>query len=147
MRKIINNKVYDTETAKKRGEWSNGRSHRDLSWCEEALYQKKTGEFFLHGEGGTLSRYIVQRDDNCWVGGERIIPLSVEAARIWAETHLEADEYEAMFGPVVENDSRVSQTFSIAADTLERLRRISRFTGDPMGVIIDGLVQAVCEKT
>ena len=31
MRKIINNKVYDTETAKKRGEWSNGRSYRDFS--------------------------------------------------------------------------------------------------------------------
>lgn len=143
MRKIINNKVYDTETAKKRGEWSNGRPYRDFSWCEETLYQKKTGEFFLHGEGGPQSRYSEQRDDRCWVDGERIIPLAVEAARIWAETHLEADEYEAMFGPVVEDDSRVSQTFSIAADTLEILRRMSRESGQPMGVILDGLIKAL----
>ena len=146
MRKIINNKVYDTETAKKRGEWSNGRSLRDFSWCEEALYQKKTGEFFLYGAGGPQSRYSEQRSDNCWDWGERIIPLAVEAARIWAETHLEADEYEALFGPVVEDNTRVLQTFSIAADTLEQLRRISRFTGDPMGVVIDGLVKAACKE-
>ena len=146
MRRIINNKVYDTETAKKRGEWSNGRSLRDFSWCEETLYQKRTGEFFLYGAGGPQSRYSEQRSDNCWDWGERIIPLAVEAARIWAETHLEADEYEAMFGPVVEDDTRVLQTFSIAADTLEQLRRISRFTGDPMGVVIDGLVKAACKE-
>ena len=146
MRKIINNKVYDTETAKKRGEWSNGRSYLDFSWCEETLYQKKTGEFFLHGRGGPQSRYSEQRGDNLWGDGERIIPLAVEAARIWAETHLEAGEYEAMFGPVIEDDTRVLQTFSIAADTLEQLRRISRFTGDPMGVVIDGLVKAACKE-
>lgn len=142
MRKIINNKVYDTETAKKRGEWSNGRSYRDFSWCEETLYQKKTGEFFLHGAGGPQSRYSEQRSDNCWGCGERIIPLAVSAAKIWAETHLEADEYEAMFGPVVEDDTRVLQTFSIAADTLEILRRMARESGQPMGVILDGLVKA-----
>lgn len=141
MRKIINNKVYDTSSAKLRGEWSNNRGYNDFSWCKESLYEKKTGEFFLYGCGGPMSRYAEATGSNSWSGGARIIPLSVSAARIWAETHLSAEEYEELFGPVIEDDSRVIQAFSLAADSLEILRRTSRETGAPMGVILDGLIK------
>ena len=57
MKKIINGKKYDTETATKIGEYSNGYSTSDFHYIDETLYRKKTGEFFLYGEGGPMTRY------------------------------------------------------------------------------------------
>lgn len=102
MKQIINNKKYDTETAKLVGEWSNNRSYRDFSYCEEQLYRKRTGEFFLYGKGGPMSKYATPCDNNAWVGGQDITPLSEDGARKWAEEHLDADEYEEIFGEVSE---------------------------------------------
>ena len=43
MKKIINGKRYDTETAEKIGVWDNARSISDFDCCEETLYRKRTG--------------------------------------------------------------------------------------------------------
>jgi len=93
MKKIIGGKLYDTETAKKLAGYCNGRS--DFSRCVERLYRKRTGEYFLYGTGGPTSAYG-------YAGGEKIIPLSEEKAREWAEDRLDGDEYEAIFGEVTE---------------------------------------------
>ncbi len=123
MKKIINGKSYDTETAKAVGEWSNSGSWRDFSHMEETLYRKKTGEYFLYGEGGPMTKYAESAGQNAWSGGSKIIPLSHENARQWAEEHLDADEYEAIFGEVEEDDSKQYATFRLTASTLEALRR------------------------
>lgn len=97
MKKIINGKVYDTDKARHLG--SDSYSHSgDFHHWSEALYQKRTGEFFLHGEGGPMTRYARSVGQNEWSGSEKIIPLDVEAARKWAEDHLDADDYEEIFG-------------------------------------------------
>ena len=57
MKKIINGKKYDTATAHECGTWSNAGSWRDFSHIEETLYRKRTGEFFLFGEGGPMTRF------------------------------------------------------------------------------------------
>ena len=101
MKKIINGRKYDTETAKEVAYWNNGYPHSNFSHCEETLYLKKTGEFFLYGEGGALTEY--SRDTwsgSC--GGSKIIPMTEEDAKEWAMEHLECDEYEALFGEVEE---------------------------------------------
>ena len=49
MKKIINGKKYDTETAEYVDRWSNDLCHSDVHWCSEELYRKKTSEFFLYG--------------------------------------------------------------------------------------------------
>ena len=95
MKKIINNKVYDTDKATLLG--TDGGGDGFSRWHEE-LYQKRTGEFFLYGEGGPMTRYAVSRGQNSWGSGERIIPMSMESARKWAEDHLDADAYEEIFG-------------------------------------------------
>ena len=55
MKKIINHKMYNTETAERLASSSNGYGYDDFRYMEEQLYRKKTGEFFLYGEGGALS--------------------------------------------------------------------------------------------
>lgn len=102
MKKIINGKKYDTETATKKASAYASCSMSDFGYWEEELYQKRTGEFFLYGHGGPASKYSVTVGQNEWSGGEKLIPLSMEAAQKWAEKHLDGDEYEEIFGEVEE---------------------------------------------
>lgn len=100
MKKIINGKMYNTETAKVLGEDWEGCT-TDIHYWREKLYQKKNGEFFLHGEGGAYSRWGEQHYGySC--GGENIEPLTDGEAREWGEKHLTADEYIEVFGEVDE---------------------------------------------
>ena len=140
MKKIINGKKYDTETAKEVGYWSNGGSWRDFSHVEETLYRKKTGEYFLFGEGGPQTRYAVSTGQNSWTGGEKIIPLTHENARHWAEEHLDGDEYEAIFGEVTEDESRVNATFRLSASLLENIRRKADETGSSISDYVEGIL-------
>ena len=66
MRKIINNKVYDTSTAAMIGLSDNGHEYHDLAYSGETLYRKRTGEYFLHGEGGPMTSYAVRTGSNNW---------------------------------------------------------------------------------
>lgn len=52
MKKIINGKMYNTETATELGDFWNGLSTSDFRNLSETLYRKKNGEFFLYGQGG-----------------------------------------------------------------------------------------------
>lgn len=101
MRKIINGKKYDTDTAKMLGEDSNGYP-TDFNYEREELYKKKTGEFFLYGTGGANSKYAVSNGDNSYSGGDRITPIDEERAKKWCEAHLSVDEYEEIWGEVEE---------------------------------------------
>ena len=107
MKKIINNKLYDTSTAKRIGSDGYNGSTSDFGWWQESLYKKRTGEFFLHGEGGPRTRYAKSCGDNSWGYGAAIIPMSYEKAREWAEEHMEADDYAATFGIPEEGTERL----------------------------------------
>lgn len=101
MKKIINGRKYDTDTAKCLGAWENEYGCGDFKHMEESLYKKKTGEFFLYGEGGAMTQYA-ERDGDAYCYGEKIIPLTESEAREWAESRLDCDDYESIFGPVEE---------------------------------------------
>ena len=101
MKKIINRKKYDTETAKELGGNSNGMGRGDFRYIAETLYQKKNGEFFLHGAGGAMTEYAESYADGRGFG-ERIIPITEEEARDWVEKNLDAEDYEEIFGEVEE---------------------------------------------
>ena len=102
MKKIINGRKYDTDTAKVCGFMSKGYDTRDYSCYEETLYQKKNGEFFLYGEGGPSSKYASALDAHNYIGSCRIIPLSEFDAKRWAEEWLTVEDYEEIFGEVEE---------------------------------------------
>jgi hypothetical protein len=107
MKKIINGKRYDTETAQLIGSTSYSNRTDFYFWREE-LYRKKTGEFFLYGEGGPASKYSRQIEQNSWSGGKKITPLTREEAQEWAEKYLDADEYEEVFGRIEEGKSQIA---------------------------------------
>lgn len=83
MKKIINGRMYNTETAKELGSryWNNPTP----TW--RTIYKKKTGEYFLLEES---------RNGTTWE------PLTEEEAKAIAEEYITADEYEAVFGKVEE---------------------------------------------
>ena len=101
MKKIINGRLYNTETAKLVSSTDYGYPGNFAYWAE-SLYLKKTGEFFIHGIGGPMSKYSRSAGGNTVTGGEEIIPLTVKEAQEWAEKHLEVEEYEQIFGEVEE---------------------------------------------
>lgn len=139
MKKIINGKVYDTSTAHAVGSWDNG-IYGDLNSLSESLYRKRTGEFFLFGQGGARTRYASAAEDNRWSSGSSIIPLTWESARQWAEEHLDGDAYEDIFGPVPDDTSRTIVTLSLSAGSVDRARRAAAQAGMSLSAYIESLL-------
>lgn len=97
MKKVINNTLYNTETAKRLGSYQH-LYPGDLYYFSEELYRTKSGKYFIYGEGGPTSKYSEMTGNNSWSGGEKIIPISEGKAKEWAEQYLDGDEYIAAFG-------------------------------------------------
>ena len=97
MKKIIDGKRYDTETATKIHEWDNGIYGNDFKSCEEALYKTKNGAYFLYGSGGPASKYAEPCGNNSMGGGSDIIPMEPEEAFTWLCTHGGEDAAETEF--------------------------------------------------
>ena len=102
MKKIINGRMYDTETAEKIEEWDNGIYGNDFRSCEETLYKKTKGEYFIYGSGGALSKYSIPCGNNSSSGSCDIIPLTEDEAKIWMEEKGDPDAYTEEFGEVPE---------------------------------------------
>ena len=138
MKKIINGRRYDTDSAKFLAEDS--YSYRsDFHWWRETLYRKNTGEYFLHGEGGPASKYAEAVGMNKWSSGERIMPLSLTEAQKWAEEHLDAIEYETIFGAVEEDTTKRTVTFSLTEATIEKISRAAAEAGCSKSEVIERL--------
>ena len=144
MRKIINGRTYNTQTAERVGEWSNGHYTSEFYYCGENLHRKRTGEYFLHGRGGPMSPYARSIGQNSWTGSEEIVPLTEAEAREWAEQHLDAEEYEEIFGEAEEAGSdlvtRERVNLTLANETIALLRRLSAETDVPMARMVDRAV-------
>lgn len=98
MRRVIDGKMYDTDTADKIAEWDNGHnSKRDFHYCSEDLYKTKKGSWFLHGEGGAASKYAESCGQNETCEGKGIELLTAEEALEWLSGHGFADEAQEHF--------------------------------------------------
>ena len=128
MKKIINKKLYDTETATWLAGWDNGYFGGDCHLAIERLYRKRTGEYFLNCEGGGWSEYG-ERWGNDWVYGEHIIPLTLEQAQKWAEEKLEVSEYAEIFGMPEEDESQSVRTITLPASMVEALQQDAEKAG------------------
>lgn len=97
MKKIIDGRRYDTETATLIDDTESGCGRSDFHYFRESLYRTKSGAFFLAGEGGPLSHYSQPVDQNSWSGGSRIRPLEHGEALAWLERHSTAETIEEIF--------------------------------------------------
>mgnify|MGYP002516666838 CR=1 FL=1 len=111
MRKVIKNKVYDTSTARYVGSSSN-----------TTLYQKRTGEFFLYYEVGSIE------------------PMSYGGAKAWTKSFLSSEKYERYFGKPQEDDARIVISISIRKDTHAKLKQEAAKAGKTVSEYIDSLV-------
>ena len=93
------NQHYDTETAQLLGQYDNGKAQRDAGHMTEALYRTPEGEYFLFGQGGKSSCYARVCSCGNRDNGARILPITAQRAQGWAQEHLTAEEYAALFGP------------------------------------------------
>ncbi len=84
MKRIINGKIYNTDTAYRIGNFSTDCGPGDFRYEDTDLYKTKKGAYFISGEGGALS---------CWAkscgngqrGGSGIKSMTTAEALIWCE--------------------------------------------------------------
>ena len=139
MQQTIAGKVYDTETAKAMGNWQRGLSS-DKGYISETLYLQKTGEYFLHGEGGSRSRYAQRTAPNTWGYGERIIPMDQEEAHAWAENHLTENAYDKVFGANAQDEVLTPVLVRLKPAVAEKLASAAREQGCPPVDLAEALI-------
>ena len=94
---IIDGKRYNTETATKIGEASFG-ARTDFKAWEASLFRTPRGNYFLAGRGGPMSPFSQRLSDGSYTSSSRIIPLTEQEAKEWAEKYLDDAIVEKFFG-------------------------------------------------
>ena len=91
-----------------------------------------------------MTKYAVSCGQNEWDGGEKIIPLGLNAAREWAEEHLDAKDYEKFFGviPDGEDDDKMAWTLRISPSAVERVRREASKSGKKLSEVVEDAITA-----
>lgn len=143
--------MYDTDTAKKLGDWYSDYAPNDFNYWHEALYKKRTGEYFLYGEGGPMSKYrqfAYAGGPEDVEGGEDITPLTFNEARKWYEGANNDDKefapdetYKHEFELVGGKDDTVD-TYSIRLHKSAKikLQKMAQKQGIPQSEIIENLI-------
>lgn len=86
MKRIINGKIYDTQTAELICELRTRFYRRDLPFLETALYRSPQGQYFLLGEGGPESiMWVESEGKSSWSGGQDLKLIEAEDAQQHAE--------------------------------------------------------------
>lgn len=132
MRKIISNKVYDTETAELVA------SYHD-STCAERLYRKRTGEFFIHGRGSSDHDDYAVWKGNRVTGSEQIKPLTPKRAMAWAAKHLDRQRYDDIFGAAAD-DRRITISLSLPVGAVNTLKNAAAEQGRTASALIAEMI-------
>ncbi len=84
MKKIINKKTYNTETAKVLKKFVFG-NFGDPTGYEETLMQSARGLFFIYGIGGEESKYpeetilpLTEKEAQNWIKENELLPHAIE---------------------------------------------------------------------
>jgi hypothetical protein len=82
MKRIIDGKRYDTETADWVAELRSATcSVTDFGYWEARLYRTRSGRWFLAGKGGGMTMFAESVGGGGCTGGSGIIPISEREAR------------------------------------------------------------------
>ena len=104
MRRIINGKRYDTETATMVADvGSSGYiSRTDFRYDNSKLYRTAKGRWFIAGSGGPMSRWA-QSVGNGRTSGSGILPIGESDAREMLENRGETEALETYFAKAIED--------------------------------------------
>ena len=140
MIKIINGRKYSTETAVSIGGVASSLES-NLYRVTETLYRKKSGEYFLHGQGGPMTQYATPESGGNWSGVEAISPMTYIEAKAWAEEHLTAEEFETTFGVVTDDESTVALNTNLSAAANDKLRRMASTDGISIKMLLERMIE------
>jgi len=101
MRKIIDGLKYDTEKADEIGWYENDYGRNDFKWWKATLYVTKKGNYFLHGEGGAMTRFSESAGNSSW-GSEKLEPLTEAEAFEFSMNYLGVETTELYFKDMIE---------------------------------------------
>lgn len=79
MKRLINGKLYNTETATRIADWDNGRNRSDFHVVEKYLYLTKKGNWFIEYFGGVATQFA-ETTGNSSSQGRGIEPITPEEA-------------------------------------------------------------------
>ncbi|MCE5344468.1 MAG: hypothetical protein LLF96_12925 [Eubacteriales bacterium] len=145
MQQTMNNKVYDTETAKPLGNWQRGFSS-ERGYLSETLYITEEGDYFLYGEGGSRSRYAQRVAPNTWGYGERIIPFNNEEANAWAENHLSEADFYAAQKEVAYNGCLTPMMIRLQCATEQKLKKLAGEQGRKASELAEEMIRQALEE-
>lgn len=138
--------MYNTETAKEIGKYVKGY---DDSACHETLYKKRTGEYFLYGEGGPASAWAepVEGNAGVYASGEDIRPLTYDQAKDWFiranndDDSLATDKmYNHEFGKPKKDEPKEITSIALSRTAKRKLERMATKQGIPQSEIIENLI-------
>jgi len=100
MKKIVNGKMYDTETAQEVYKYSILNPNSFIEFNETILYKKKNGEFFFLAIGNTWEwdEYAVIDNEHGRMDAI-IVPATIDDAKAWGEKYfMPVELYIEVFG-------------------------------------------------
>ena len=101
MKKVIDRKIYDTETAEPIASEHWGCNGDFKAW-DETLYRTSRGSWFLYGVGGPMTKWSEPAPGGGTSGGSDIVPLTEKQAFEWCQRHQKLSMIEMYFSDFVE---------------------------------------------
>lgn len=154
MKKRINGLRYDTDTAKELARYSSPLPYTETGYYNEWLYKKRTGEYFLYGEGNPGSKWAEKVPyDNSYIAGADIQPLTFEQAQDWFEKannsdpELATDEvYDQEFGTLSNSNEAKAEKVQVKLYlnklAKRKLERLAQKQGKTQSDIVESLIMS-----
>lgn len=103
MKKIIDGKRYDTDTADCVYGWDNDRYGNDFRYRSKSLYRTKNGAWFIHHTGGAMTDMAVSIGSGSMTGSTDIEIITDDDAFAFLCTHGGGDQAEKYFRDRIED--------------------------------------------
>lgn len=150
MKKIIRGLYYDTDTAKKlAGYYPLPYDTTDFRHYSEELYKKRTGEYFIYGEGGPMSPYAKYAGQNNVEGGEEIKPLSFSEAKEWYKKAMAddtkfapEDTYKKEFETFVQVGPKAHMSISLSRRAKKKLQIMAQQQHKSLSDVVESLIMS-----
>lgn len=145
MKKIIKNRVYDTDAAKLIATVKNDRHIGcDRKPLEESLYQKKNGEFFLYRKNlaGTDVAHNIGISSCPHDKENHIFALTYEQARKWGELEMSADDWLTVFGEP-EEDGKAQIHVNLSKNAIIKLKQAAQKDGQTVSAYIENWINTI----